>query len=420
MEKGKGKALSALGAVTLALTLVSPAVGQAVNAIDRLTQEIEALQRAKQEEAAKAAAVQKEISDIRTQQKEIHEDIMAIDLQMNETQAKIDRLDKEIAQTKRKAKEAARQLAAAEKRVKERDALLKSRVKMMYESGNISYLEVLLGAKGFGDFIQRLQALKLIVDSDTKILEENKKDRDLIAAKKREIETHLQRLEGLFAEAEALKAQLQEQRKRKTVAMAALKEKEGELEEIKEEHEQAVLQLAAQAKAKLGQREALRAQLIARARAARGGTSGATGSAGSGDASAYQGGALAWPVPGYTRISSGFGTRSDPFTGSSASHNGIDIPAPEGTAIVAAEGGQVLVAGYVRGYGNCVVIDHGNGLSTLYGHIRNGGIKVSVGQVVSRGEKIAEVGSTGRSTGNHLHFGVYKNNSAVNPLSYLR
>lgn len=387
------KMIAALCAATLVVLVVIPAVGQANSEIERLNREIEALQRAKQEEAAKADAVKRQIKEVASRTMKIQNDIMALDLKMAETQAKIDQLDKQIAQTKVNTKQAAEQLEAANNRVAERDGLLKTRVRMMYESGNVTYLEVLLGSKGFGDFIQRIQLLKMIVDSDMKILEDNKKDRDLIAAKQQEINSSLKKLEGLFAEAETLKQQLKVQLKQKTVVMASLKQQENELEDIKAEYEEAMLKIAAEAAAKIKKRDTLYY----------------TGS-----------GKLIWPLPGYYRLSSPFGFRKDPFTGRQAGHKGLDIPAPAGTDILAAENGIVIVAGYVRGYGYAVIIDHGGGLRTLYAHGLSNGIQVKVGQEVKKGQKIHEVGSTGRSTGNHLHFGVYQDNVPVNPYNLLK
>ncbi|HBI04642.1 MAG TPA: hypothetical protein DDY49_11510, partial [Paenibacillaceae bacterium] len=132
----------------------------------------------------------------------------------------------------------------------------------------------------------------------------------------------------------------------------------------------------------------------------------------------YTGGQFVWPVRG--TITSYYGYRSDPFNGRSSYHDGLDIAAPGGTPIHAAASGTVTFAGTMNGYGNVVIIFHGNGLSSFYAHIRNGGIKVSKGQSVSQGQYIAQVGSTGRSTGNHLHFSVIKNGSKVDPMSYLR
>ncbi|REK69630.1 M23 family peptidase [Paenibacillus paeoniae] len=134
----------------------------------------------------------------------------------------------------------------------------------------------------------------------------------------------------------------------------------------------------------------------------------------------YSGGKLGMPINSGARVTSNFGTRNHPITGKSHTHTGIDFGAPQGTDIFAAEGGVVIVSQLWSGYGNCIIIDHGNGLWTLYGHIRNGGLLVSVGDQVKRGQKIAEVGSTGNSTGPHLHFEVRKNEVPVNPSGYLK
>jgi murein DD-endopeptidase MepM/ murein hydrolase activator NlpD len=133
------------------------------------------------------------------------------------------------------------------------------------------------------------------------------------------------------------------------------------------------------------------------------------------------GGKLSWPLPKKYPITSNFGSRVDPITGKSGeNHKGLDIGAPSGTSILAAESGTVIIAEYWNGYGNTVVLDHGNGLWTLYPHIRMNGIKVKKGDTVKRDQVIAEVGSTGRSTGPHLHFEVRVNGIAVNPAPYLK
>ena len=132
----------------------------------------------------------------------------------------------------------------------------------------------------------------------------------------------------------------------------------------------------------------------------------------------YSSGKLGWPVPGRSNISSGYGSRTSPIKGKGEFHPGLDIPAPTGTAICAAESGKVISSGSINGYGYTVIIDHGNGLSTLYGH--NSKLKVRVGQFVSRGDVIALAGSTGWSTGPHCHFEVRVNGRHTNPWSYLR
>ena len=127
----------------------------------------------------------------------------------------------------------------------------------------------------------------------------------------------------------------------------------------------------------------------------------------------------AWPIPGYTTLSSKFGKRIAPTTGASTFHKGIDIPGSAGTNIVAADAGKVLkVAKLTYGYGWHVIIDHGNGVATLYGHCSR--LDVSVGQVVQKGQVIAGIGSTGNSTGNHVHFEVRINGVQQNPLNYVK
>jgi murein DD-endopeptidase MepM/ murein hydrolase activator NlpD len=132
----------------------------------------------------------------------------------------------------------------------------------------------------------------------------------------------------------------------------------------------------------------------------------------------YNGGMFTFPCPGYKSISSEYGTRTDPILGTEKFHSGIDLAAPAGTAILAAYDGDVVAAAYSSSMGNYVMIDHGSGLYTIYMHAS--ALYVSTGQTVSKGDKIAAVGSTGRSTGNHLHFSVRLNGSYTSPWNYLK
>jgi murein DD-endopeptidase MepM/ murein hydrolase activator NlpD len=132
----------------------------------------------------------------------------------------------------------------------------------------------------------------------------------------------------------------------------------------------------------------------------------------------YAGGVMKWPTPGYTRVSSPYGMRIHPIYKVKKMHTGIDIDAPSGAKIVAANSGKVILAGWNGGYGNCVIIDHGGGLATLYAHQSK--ILVSVGDKVQKGDTVGKVGSTGLSTGPHLHFEVRKNGSTTNPIPYVK
>ncbi|CAM5797087.1 MULTISPECIES: murein hydrolase activator EnvC family protein [Brevibacillus] len=389
--------VTGLLAVSAAPSTVSWAASK--SSLDKINQELKAIQQKTRAQKKKVEATKQQIASVQKQTKDLETELMAIDLRRNETQKKLDKLENEMEVTKVKAAEAQDQLDEAIDRVAKRDALLKTRVKVMYERGNVSYLDVLLGASDFGDFLTRMQGLKLILEQDTKILEDNKRDKDTIEKKKKEIDHQLTVYAGMYEEAEDLKAELDKQYKRSVVVKAELQKQEEQLNESLEEYGQQLLALVKQEEAKYAER--VRAL--------------------SSSSNGYKGGQLGLPIDdGLFRWSSGFGVRRDPFTGRSAGHNGVDMAAPKGTPIKAAAPGIVVFAGYYGGFGNAVMIKHSPEITTLYGHIREGGIKVSVGQKVDKGQKIAEVGSTGRSTGNHLHFTVYKNEVAVDPMPYLR
>jgi murein DD-endopeptidase MepM/ murein hydrolase activator NlpD len=129
---------------------------------------------------------------------------------------------------------------------------------------------------------------------------------------------------------------------------------------------------------------------------------------------------MTWPVPGFTRVSSPFGNRARPFGGGTEFHTGIDIAGPgiNGAAVVASGNGRVIAAGWRGGFGNTIIIDHGDGVTTLYAHLLSGGIHVSVGQQVTAGQRIGSVGSTGWSTGPHLHWEVRVNGQPRNPMTF--
>jgi murein DD-endopeptidase MepM/ murein hydrolase activator NlpD len=315
---------------------------------------------------------------------------------INKQANKLDELNKQIDDVTLTVHETGVQLEDAVERVKSRDVLLKSRLRLMYMNGSVSYMDVLFSATSFSDFLDRFLALQSVVGQDKQILEKNKADRETVATKKEQVDTQLAEIQSLAVKAEAVKDTLSNQEGKKEVLIASLTQNLQQLDESNEEAEKKLVALAAQ-----------RAELNKKKKALA-------------DSFKYSGGKLLWPVPGKTTIGDGFGYRIDPIKHVRKLHKGIDIPAPKGTTIVAAESGVVLIASEVNGYGNTVVIDHGGGIWTWYGHIRIGGIMVKEGQKVTRGQKIAEVGSTGDSTGNHLHFEVRKNQEAVPPLPYLQ
>jgi murein DD-endopeptidase MepM/ murein hydrolase activator NlpD len=391
---------------TMVMAVFLPVTSYA-NQVSNVSNQIQQIKKQAADKKTSVNAIKNQIDAVKQQQQNTKDDIMSLDLKMNDTQAKIDDLNGQIKSESVKARQAAKDLQAAMDRVAKRDGLLKSRVNAMYEGGNISYLDVLMGSQGISDFLSRLDAVQSIVDQDVQILQDNKHDRDTIQQKKQQIETNLSNLKKFETNAQQLVATLTEQKKERQKILADLQKKEGALEEAKAAQEQAALDLVNQLQQKID------AQRQAEAQAAQAGGGSYTPPV------QYTGGRFAVPVPGAV-ISSPFGWREHPILHTRKFHDGVDFAAPEGTTIEAAADGVVATAGYISGYGNAVVIYHGNGISTLYGHIRNGGIKVSEGQSVKAGQKIAEVGSTGMSTGPHCHFSVIVNGQKVDPMSYLR
>ncbi|WP_372813675.1 murein hydrolase activator EnvC [Paenibacillus sp.] len=400
--------------LVLSLSLIGativPQAGFALTASQRIEQELNQLKKTKSAVQQKVNETEKQITQVTREKQQTSNDINALLDQIDKTNKSLNVLNDKVAEVSATLKENAKQLEEAETRVTSRDQMLRSRLRLMYMNGVVSYTDVLLSSTNFSDFLDRLEALRSIVNQDKKILEANKRDRATIDEKRIAIEKQLAEVKNLYAETSAVKADLLVKEKEKEVKIASLTQKEKELEDISEEVEAQLVKVASQ--------EAAKQRALQEAKAAEAAKS--KGAKAAGPVYTYSGGKFGYPLPKVVNMSSDFGTRKDPFTGRSSTHNGIDFPSPAGTSILAAEDGVVIVASWWSGYGNTVIIDHGKGVWTLYGHIRNDGIVVEKGDTVKRGQKIAEVGSTGRSTGNHLHFEVRINESPVDPKPYLR
>lgn len=400
--------------LVLSLSLIGativPQAGFALTASQRIEQELNQLKKTKSAVQQKVNETEKQITQVTREKQQTSNDINALLDQIDKTNKSLNVLNDKVAEVSATLKENAKQLEEAETRVTSRDQMLRSRLRLMYMNGVVSYTDVLLSSTNFSDFLDRLEALRSIVNQDKKILEANKRDRATIDEKRIAIEKQLAEVKNLYAETSAVKADLLVKEKEKEVKIASLAQKEKELEDISEEVEAQLVKVASQ--------EAAKQRALQEAKAAEAAKS--KGAKAAGPVYTYSGGKFGYPLPKVVNMSSDFGTRKDPFTGRSSTHNGIDFPSPAGTSILAAEDGVVIVASWWSGYGNTVIIDHGKGVWTLYGHIRNDGIVVEKGDTVKRGQKIAEVGSTGRSTGNHLHFEVRINESPVDPKPYLR
>lgn len=297
-------------------------------------------------------------------------------------------------------------LAEAQARLSKREGVFNKRVRDIYINGRLSYLEVIIGAKDFSDFANRVEMLKRIIDADIKLISSIKTEREEISQRKATLEADRAKVGELENKAREAQAVIQKKKDEQSAILAQAQNDKAVAEQM-----QADLQASSDAiRAMLQQRAAERAAAAAAAAQA------AQSSGGGSDYTYVQGtGQLAWPVSGV--ITSGFGWREHPIFGRQIFHTGIDIGVDEGTPVHAADSGTVVYSGWMDGYGYAVVIDHGNGISTLCAH--NSDLAVSEGQSVSKGAVIAYAGSTGNATGPHVHFEVRVNGDPVNPLGYL-
>jgi murein DD-endopeptidase MepM/ murein hydrolase activator NlpD len=337
----------------------------------------------------------------------IQERLDAAVKEFNDISAQLKQTEEEISKTQAALEKAQRHLA-------DREKVLSTRIRDIYMHGQLNYLDVVLGAKDFGDFSNRVELLKRIVTSDLQLIDSIKAERDQITAQKMVLEQEKEKQVQLQAESQKKRYEIEQRKAEQSAILEKAQNDKATAEAAYNELEASSQQIGAMLRQRQADREA--------AAAAAAGGSSVSDSAVSGDdsnASSYQAvsgsGALMWPVGGV--ITSPFGYRNHPIFGRQILHSGIDIGVDYGTPVHAADSGVVVEAGWISGYGYAVVIDHGNGLSTLYGH--NQSLAVSSGQSVGQGQVIAYAGSTGNSTGPHVHFEVRSNGEPVNPMNYL-
>lgn len=302
----------------------------------------------------------------------------------------------QIAETEKKIGAAQAKLDEAQKRLQAREGILSKRMRDIYMHGQLNYLDVVIGAKDFNDFANRVELLRRIIAADMDLISSIKEERAQIAEAKAVLEEEHSRQAELQAQSAAKKDEIAA---RKAEQQALLEKAQND----KATAEAALRELEASS-------NAIAAMLRQRA------ADRAAASGGGGSYQAVSGsGVFMWPVSG--PITSPFGYREHPIFGRQILHSGIDIGVDEGTPVAAADSGVVVEADWLGGYGNAVIIDHGNGLSTVYGH--NSSLTVSAGQIVSKGQIIAYSGSTGNSTGPHVHFEVRSGGEPVDPMGYL-
>ena len=337
------------------------------------------------------------IEALRNEKGDIQGKVKELNAQLVRISARITELENELTKKSEDIVAAQKELEAAMEREAQQYEDMKVRIQFMYENSQTSYLDVLLATEGIAEFMNTSEYISEIESYDRQKLEEYEQT-------VREIEQMQAQLEQDYAELEEMKAVVEDNKKN---VAALMHQKEAELAALSEDILDAQ-SLADYYAAEIQAQEELIAE-IKRAEAEKA----AAGAANQ----PYTGGAFVWPCPSSTRVTSNYGARISPTSGASTNHRGIDVGAAYGADIVAAAAGTVKAVNYSSAAGNYVMIDHGGGLYTVYMHASS--VNVSTGQKVSAGQVIAKVGSTGISTGNHLHFGVSLNGSYVSPWSYL-
>lgn len=330
--------------------------------------------------------------------------INSLDYQINTTQSSINQTEAEIQQTLADIDAKKKELDIKSQEIVKQNDDLNSRLRAMYMNGEVGYLEVLLGSGTFSELMTNIDMITRIYEQDEEFMDLLQEQYDAIAQTKRELETLNNELESKQAQLEAQKASLQSDKTEAESLRADVQEDIDAQNALIDDLNAAAEQITA-----LIQEE--------QRKAAQSASSGSSGSSASSGNTTFVGGAFCLPAPSYTRISSYYGYRIHPITGTKKMHTGIDFAAPSGSKCVAGNSGTVIYSGWYGGYGNTVIIDHGGGISTLYAH--NSALLVSKGQKVSKGQQIAKIGSTGNSTGPHCHFEVRVNGKHTNPMSYL-
>lgn len=321
-----------------------------------------------------------------------------IKAQLNQLQAEIDTAQQALNQKKIAFVQAQNQVSLAQeqldqkqKELDERRVALGKRARGIYESGQISHLELLFQSSNLSDFITRMEYFTKLVDNDRQLLADIESQKAQIAQKKNELQAKRDQAADLEAQAASVSADLEGKKSKQRVALdESLKAQQAAFDELE--------RLESESKSL--------SEKIRKLQAAQSGK-------GTGN---LNGTISIWPVPGYYEISSPYGWRIHPITKKRSLHTGTDIVAPTGAKINAAGAGVVIMAGWNTAYGNMTIIDHGSGISTLYGHQSR--IDVREGQSVEANEAIGAVGSTGWSTGAHLHFEVRVGGNTTDPLQY--
>jgi len=342
-------------------------------------------------EQDKQAQLQKDIDTANSQSAAAMDKKKALDDQISILQGNIDGINAQLTDLQNQIDLKNAEIAVAQKTINDKQTVFKQRIRVLYEEGGMGYIESLFQATSVNDFFYRYEMVQEVLQHDKDLITE-------MQAAEQTIEIDKAAIEQTRATVATQKATLVDS---KNQMAAAEQQQQTIMDNLQKDTAEYQKQLDASDAAE----KALKAEMAR--------------SASNSSSSTYTGGKFQWPVPGYYTITSPFSSaRMHPVLGYVRPHDGIDIGAPSGATVIAAGDGTVIFAGWNSGYGNCIMIDHGGGYVTLYGHASS--LLVTKGQKVTQGQTIMKVGMTGLATGPHLHFEVEINGTAVEPTQYLK
>lgn len=330
-----------------------------------------------------------QLEQVEAEKAQLEKEVDALDRKIINAEEKLLAIENDMEIKKVQVQKAENELADAIKKKEYQYEATKERMAQMYKNKKSGYIELIFSSGSLGELLNRTKYIKVISEYDNQLLEEYEQQEKVIENKKQTLEQEEAEIKKLYANQSSAMKELESMRADKNAKIKAKDSKANSLNAEIDEMEAISKQLEKDIK-RLTENSTVK----------------------------YSGGKFEWPVPGYYRISSEYNPRENPVLKIPEFHQGIDIPAPYGKRVNAAANGKVIVAGWVNGFGNTVMIDHGSGIVTIYGH--NSSVVVDVGDQVSKGQQVAKIGSTGRSTGNHCHFEVRINGSHTSPWNYLK
>lgn len=345
------------------------------------------------------AALKKQLESSRD---DLNDYITKLDSNLDAMQDKINKYNDMITEKEKAIEKSETELKDAEEVQKKQYEDMKKRIRFMYEKGSGTYLDVLTSSENFGDILNKADYVEKLSAYDRKKLDEYAAQTKYVETCRDELKEEKNVLDEAKKDAETETANMNDLLDQKQAQVGDVSADITDKETAIKEYENAIAEENAEISAMEKAVAEEKAKLAAQNESAR----------------QYTGGMFTWPCPSYTRISDDYGERIHPILGIKQFHNGVDMAAPGGSPILAAYDGDVVGAGYSPTMGNYIMIDHGSGLYTIYMHAS--ALYVSNGQSVTKGQKIAAVGSTGRSTGCHLHFSVRLNGSYTSPWNYLK